>query len=346
MSNNETLIPENEDYRLLAVQSLLPSKAQAASLELDALMVLGRQIFEVPLAAVTIIDEDWQYIAASSGVPMQGCSRDQSMCTRVVYSGAPFVVNDLAAVDDFRELPFVAGAPHFRFYAGTPLELETGVTVGAMCILDYHPRNLSEGELTTLNHFGAVASGLLRLQRSNIILRRDETLLKTAAMTDPLTGFYNRAALSAIVDGMVSSAVADSREVGAIYMDLDGFKRINDRHGHPVGDDVLVEAARRIRTVIRANDLPVRLGGDEFALFFTGPCDLLDMEAIAARLISAFRVPFDVDGINVEARASLGVAMAPRHARTRIELSRNADIALYEAKGRGRDQFVIFQREN
>lgn len=346
MSNNETLIPENEDIRLLAVQSLLPSQAQATSRELDALMVLGRQVFGVPVAAVTIVDEDWQYVAAKSGAPIQGCSREHSMCTRVVYAGAPVVVSDLMAVDEFRMLPAVAGDPHFRFYAGTPLELEPGVTVGSMCLLDFAPRSLSQSELETLNHFGAVASGLLRLQKSNIILRRDETLLKTAAMTDPLTGFYNRTALSSIVDGMVAAAVAENREVGAIYMDLDGFKKINDRHGHPVGDDVLVEAARRIRTVIRANDLPVRLGGDEFAIFFSGPCDLLNMEAIATRLTNAFREPFDIDGVKVDARASLGVAMAPRHARTRLELSRNADIALYEAKGRGRDQYVIFQREN
>jgi diguanylate cyclase (GGDEF)-like protein len=345
LSDNKTLIPENEDIRLLAVQSLLPSQAQT-SYELDALMALGRKVFNVALAAVTIIDDDWQYIAARNGLPMDGCSRDKSMCTRVVYSGEPFVVSDLAANEDFRALPYVVGAPHFRFYAGTPLELETGITVGAMCLLDHLPRSLSEEELSTLNNFGAVASGLLRLQRSNIILRRDETVLKTAAMTDPLTGFLNRTALSSIVDGMVAAAVAENRDVGAIYMDLDGFKKINDRHGHPVGDDDLVEAARRIRTVIRANDLPVRLGGDEFAIFFSGPCDLLDMEAIAARLIGAFREPFDVDGVKVDARASLGVAMAPRHARTRLELSRNADIALYEAKGRGRDQYVIFQREN
>ena len=343
--DNRILVPANETERLIAVRSLMAWRDIAAP-ELDALAELGRLIFRAPLVAVTVIDEDWQYIAASSGFEFSGCTRDHSMCTHVVYAGRPLAVSDLAAHPSFRDLPYVSGSPHFRFYAGAPVEPEPGLAVGAFCILDVEPRHLSEAELAMMAHLGSVAGVLLRLQRSNVTLKRDKTTLATAAMTDPLTGFYNRVALTSIVEDMVSAAVADGRDMGAIYMDIDGFKTVNDRHGHLVGDDFLVEAARRIRSVIRGVDLPVRLGGDEFALFFAGPSDARGMELIAQRLVEAFREPFKLHDVAIQASASIGIALAPSHASSRLELSRNADIALYEAKARGKDQYVIFKHKH
>ncbi|MGO4441138.1 diguanylate cyclase domain-containing protein [Rhizobium sp. RAF56] len=342
-SSAEMLIPANETERVLAVRSLLPLQDVGAA-ELDALTSLCKMIFRASLVAVTIIDEDRQYIAATAGVEIAGCARDQSVCTRIVYSGKPLIIEDLAAHPAFRDVSYVSGPPYFRFYAGTPLEVQPGVVVGALCVLDFNPRQLSEEECGVLSHMGAVASSLLRLQRSNVVLQRDRSSLTTAAMEDPLTGFYNRAALATSVDGMVARAVADGNSIGAIYMDVDRFKAVNDIHGHPVGDEVLAEAARRIRSVIRGNDVPLRLGGDEFALFFDGPCDVASMEKVAQRLIEVFRAPFEIDGLSIDARASVGIALAPQHASTRLELSRNADIALYEAKARGGDQYSVFKR--
>ncbi len=301
-------------------------------------------VFQTPVAAVTIIDEDWQHVAASAGLQVVGCSREQSMCTHVVRTGHCFVVPDLTEDETFRTLPYVEGDPQFRFYAGTPLELEPGLIVGALCVLDTAPRQLSAKEIETLRHFGTVAGALLRLQRSNIVLGLEETALKTAAMTDPLTGFYNRQAITSIVDGAIAAAIAEHKEIGVLYMDLDGFKKINDQHGHAVGDAVLVEAARRIRSVIRAEDTPIRLGGDEFALFLNAPSGVRVLESVAERLIEAFREQFEIEGKTIQARASIGVAVAPRDAVSREELTRKVDTALYVAKARGRDRYVVFDK--
>ncbi|MEP9370760.1 sensor domain-containing diguanylate cyclase [Mesorhizobium sp. KR1-2] len=336
-------VPANEIERLAAVRSLMPSQVQSTP-ELDALTTLARMVFQTPMAAVTIVDEDWQHIAASAGLEVVACSREQSMCTHVVRTGHCFVVPDLTEDEAFRTLPYVEGDPQFRFYAGTPIELEPGLTVGALCVLDTAPRRLSAQEMETLRNFGTVAGGLLRLERSNILLGLEETALKTAAMTDPLTGFYNRKAITSIVDGAITAAIAENREIGVLYMDLDGFKKINDQHGHPVGDAVLVEAARRIRSVIRADDTPIRLGGDEFALFLHAPSSVRVLESVAERLIQVFREPFQIEGKIIQARASIGVAVAPRDAASREELTRNVDAALYTAKARGRDRYVFFDR--
>ena len=204
-------VPANEIDRLAAVRALMPSQVQSTP-ELDALTTLARMVFQTPVAAVTIIDEDWQHIAASAGLEVVGCSREQSMCTHVVRTGHCFVVPDLTVDETFRTLPYVEGDPQFRFYAGTPLELEPGLIVGALCVLDTAPRQLSAKEIETLRHFGTVAGALLRLQRSNIVLGLEETVLKTAAMTDPLTGFYNRKAITSIVDGAITAANRGPKE--------------------------------------------------------------------------------------------------------------------------------------
>lgn len=336
-------LPANEIDRLAAVRALMPSQVQSTP-ELDALTTLARMVFQTPMAAVTIVDEDWQHIAANAGLETVGCTREQSLCTQVVRTGHCFVVPDLTDDEVFRNLPYVEGDPQFRFYAGTPVELEPGLTVGALCVLDTAPRQLNANEIETLRNFGTVAGGLLRLRRSNILLSLEETALKTAAMTDPLTGFYNRKALTTIVDGVIDAAIAENKDVGVLYMDLDGFKKINDRYGHPVGDAVLVEAARRIRSVIRADDTPIRLGGDEFALFLHAPSGVRVLESVAERLIQIFREPFEIEGKTIQARASIGAAVAPRDAASREELTRNVDAALYVAKARGRDRYVFFDK--
>jgi diguanylate cyclase (GGDEF)-like protein len=94
-----------------------------------------------------------------------------------------------------------------------------------------------------------------------------ESELRTAAMTDPLTGFYNRAALPKIVDVGLAAAMTSAQTFGVLYLDMDGFKSINDRLGHATGDEVLRESALRIREVLRADDICLRMGGDEFAIF-------------------------------------------------------------------------------
>ena len=325
----------------MAVRALMPSQTEHSK-ELDALTALARMVFKVPFAAVTIIDDDWQHVAASAGLTLGACAREQSMCTQVVYSGKPFVIADLRADAAFQDLPYVLGEPQFRSYAGVPVEMEPGITVGALCILDTIPRTLSADDIETLSNFGTVAGGLLRLQRANILLRSEESVLKAAAITDPLTGFFNRGALASTVDAAIQQAMAAGEEIGVLYMDMDGFKGINDRYGHPFGDAVLAEAARRIRTVIRTDDLPVRLGGDEFAIFLSARDGVAAFEAVAERLVVAFRDPFEIDGHAVKGRTSIGVVTAPQDGRTREELARKVDMALYEAKGRGRDRYVCF----
>ncbi|ENN89040.1 Putative diguanylate cyclase [Rhizobium freirei PRF 81] len=334
-------VPANETQRLLAVRSLNAVHSSPTP-ELATLAELARGVFETPYAAINIIDEDWQRIAGQAGLKIAECSRDMSICTRVVFDDELLVIPDLVEDSELKAAPFVLEDPYFRFYAGAPVRLENGLPVGAFCILDQAPRRFKESEQQSLMRFAQIASALLRLQKTNLLMGIAESGLRTAAMTDPLTRFFNRSALEGIVDGALSAAIAGDRGFGALYLDMDGFKAINDRFGHNVGDEVLCEAAARIRSVIRIDDIVVRMGGDEFAIFVPDLPEGDTLVSLSERLLAAFRAPFIVDGGSIFARLSIGAAAAPQDGATRISLLRNVDAALYKAKAAGRDRVAVF----
>ena len=121
-----------------------------------------------------------------------------------------------------------------------------------------------------------------------------------------------------------------------LCIDLDGFKAVNDLHGHPAGDELLIEAAHRLRTVVRGNELVARLGGDEFAVVQEGGSQPTRAGLLSERIIEALRQPFAIGGQNVRISASIGVAVYPADADTPTDLIKNADMALYRAKAEGR----------
>ncbi|WP_113169941.1 sensor domain-containing diguanylate cyclase [Agrobacterium sp. fls2-241-TYG-188a] len=331
--------PVNEAERLVAVRSIL-SLQSGPTPELAALSDLAKSVFGMDRAAIHIVDEDWLRIAHQAGIQVSECSRDISICTRVVLSNDVLVVPDLSLHPELRGFPYVTGGPQFRFYAGAPIELEPGLTVGAFCILDTSPRQLQPSEVESLRQFSVLAGALLRLQKANFTMSLAERALREAAMTDPLTGFYNRKALSALVDSQMYAALQSNETFGALYLDMDGFKAINDTLGHSVGDSVLHEAAARIREVIRPTDIAVRMGGDEFAVFVPRPADSSELAVLAERLLEAFRQPFTIEGRHIHAPLSIGGAIAPQAGQDCLALLQSVDEALYQAKKAGRDRFV------
>jgi len=152
------------------------------------------------------------------------------------------------------------------------------------------------------------------------------------ADTDPLTGLANRRALERTLGAALMRAQARERCVAVLMLDLNGFKAVNDRHGHAAGDEALREVARRLRRCVRERDLVARLGGDEFVVVLT------DLGADAAvdtveRVRAALAEPIAVDhGTDVELRAAIGVAGFPADAATVADLLSVADRAMYAAK--------------
>ncbi|NTJ42039.1 sensor domain-containing diguanylate cyclase [Agrobacterium larrymoorei] len=331
--------PTNEIERLVGVRSIYPLH-DAPNEELSALSHLAKDMFATARAGIHILDEDWMHIAYQSGQQLNSCAREISVCNSVVLNNDVFVIPDMTQDPDWESMPYVSGGPKIRFYAGAPIELDTGIVIGAFCLTDSEPKNFSEQEKENLKRFAKLAAALFRLQKANFTMSLAEIELRSAAMTDPLTGFYNRKALDLLVDEQLRDALRDNDSFGALYLDMDGFKTINDTLGHAAGDQILQDSAVRIRSCIRSQDTVVRMGGDEFVVFVPRPRAPETLERIAERLLDAFRQPFEVHGTEVVANLSIGGAMAPQSGCDRVTLLRNVDEALYQAKKAGRNRFI------
>jgi diguanylate cyclase (GGDEF)-like protein len=170
--------------------------------------------------------------------------------------------------------------------------------------------------------------------------------LQYQALHDPLTGLPNRSLLFDRAEQMLFRSQRQPLAIGALYVDLDNFKDVNDTFGHQLGDQLLRAVGARLATALRPSDTVGRLGGDEFLVLVEG--DGLDAgpELVAERLHAVMSEPFELETrepIELNVRASIGVAVGRRDSAD--ELFRDADVALYAAKAAGKDRFVVFRPE-
>lgn len=169
--------------------------------------------------------------------------------------------------------------------------------------------------------------------------------LRTQAVTDPLTGLPNRHALQKSIDHAVAMARRKGRGLAVLFLDLDGFKDVNDVHGHEAGDRVLQELARRFAARTRDMDTVARIGGDEFVVVMEDLADARFAGMLAAKLLAAASAPVDVQGHSVALTASAGIAVFPGDGDDAAALVRHADTAMYAAKAAGKQQFRFFRAQ-
>ena len=172
--------------------------------------------------------------------------------------------------------------------------------------------------------------------------RRSEAKIVHMALHDALTGLPNRVLLNERLDQAL--ARAKRGEIVAVHLlDLDHFKNVNDTLGHPAGDKLLKAVTERLRTLVRETDTVARMGGDEFAILQPAIPQPADAGTLARRVIDAVSEPYEIDGHQVIIGTSVGIAVGPADGTTPDQLIRNADLALYRAKGDGRGMFCFFE---
>lgn len=179
--------------------------------------------------------------------------------------------------------------------------------------------------------------------------KQAEARVRHMAHFDSLTELPNRLRFT----GALNRAFAETREmeqnIGAIYIDVDNFKSVNDMFGHPAGDSFLRAVADRLQSCVKDSrlgselQLAARLGGDEFAIMLVGNDVAAQAPRLAERLVADFAEPFTIAGHEINSSISVGYAVAPEHASCAQDLLVNADIALYAAKQRGRNQWLMFE---
>ncbi len=246
----------------------------------------------------------------------------------------PYLTGVEDVTDDFVErVERAAGGLTPITGAAVPLMMGE-VTWGVLGFLYNEPQQWSQAEVNALQ---AVASMLVHMEA-----RIDaEARVTYNANHDDLTGLPNRRALIRELKDRIDA----HRETAVLIIDLDRFKVMNDFLGHASGDRLLVTIADRIRTSIRVNDFAARLGGDEFVFLVDGAISEMEVLASAYRILKLISSPVDISGQLVSHTASIGIAIAGHGSYNGLELLGFADVAMYAAKSRGRNQAVIFDEE-
>jgi diguanylate cyclase (GGDEF)-like protein/PAS domain S-box-containing protein len=218
---------------------------------------------------------------------------------------------------------------------GSPKDLEE-VTVGP----DGRPINVSVSSALVRDPAGQV-TGFLSVLTDITARKETENRLRQLAHSDPLTGLANRVLITERIDEAVSQPPSRDHGVALLLLDLDGFKAVNDSFGHAVGDELLLAVARRLSACLRSQDIAARLGGDEFAMLLES-IDDEEASDVAERILAALAEPFVLRRAHVVVTASIGLVHAGRGRRTE-DLLRDADVAMYQAKGAGKNQVVVFE---
>jgi len=176
-------------------------------------------------------------------------------------------------------------------------------------------------------------------------MKKKEELISFMAYHDVLTKLPNRVSLETRLSKAISFARRNHSLLAVFFIDLDNFKNINDSLGHERGDQLLVSVAQRMALEIRDEDTLSRLGGDEFILLTENVDDEMAISVLANRILESFKQPFEIDGRPVYISASIGISVFPDDGSTIQELVKCADIAMYQAKGEGRNKYMMFTDE-
>jgi diguanylate cyclase (GGDEF)-like protein len=201
--------------------------------------------------------------------------------------------------------------------------------------LAHSARRIAAGDYSTTpsdshTHEIAELAGAFRVMQDGIATR--EARITELAYRDTLTGLPNRTLYQDRVEHEVTAARASGVSVAVLIMDLDHFKYVNDTLGHPIGDQLLVEIAQRLRLVVQnPSDTVARLGGDEFAILLPGASPVRAQQ-VASDILEALEAPMTLSGHLVDVRANIGIALFPDHGEEGVTLLRHADVAMYEAK--------------
>ncbi|HAS6067836.1 TPA: diguanylate cyclase [Vibrio vulnificus] len=247
--------PDNEQQRIADLHALHVLDT-AAEERFDRITRLARRLFDVPIALVSLVDEDRQWFKSCFGLDSCETSREVSFCGHAILGQGAFVVEDATQDPRFADNPLVTDAPYIRFYAGVPLMYEDRSCLGTLCIIDTQPRTLSTEERLDLIDLAKMAERELAANHS--------------ASIDDLTQISNRRGFMTLAKKSMAYCEVGDYPYSIAYLDLNGFKPINDQFGHPEGDLALKAFADTMKKSFRESDVFARLGGDEFVVFMSG----------------------------------------------------------------------------
>ncbi|CAN5560706.1 sensor domain-containing diguanylate cyclase [soil metagenome] len=326
-------LPSGEARRLATLHSL-GVLDQPQDAELDGLTRLASYICGTPTAVLNLIDSDRQWQASAYGAERGEVTRDESMC------GYSILSRDVTYTPDASVDAVFAGNPHvtgelstIRMYVAAPLIVGADQVIGTLCAFAPEPSQLSRVQIERLRDLAATTVRMLEL-------RRAAGELAQAATRDALTGLPNRTLFAEALTRAFARRDRSISQPSLLFIDLDGFKRVNDVHGHAAGDEVLRTVSERLLDCVRATDLVARLGGDEFVVLVEDPTPGLassagkdGLEELASRIREALGRPLTLsDGSVLPVGGSVGIARTSGTDDSPEDMLARADAAMYVDK--------------
>ena len=323
----------------------------------DDLVAIAAGICDAPMSSVALFDADRKWFKSQRGFSLASMPRHVAFGAHAIERpNEILVVPDVLADTRFVDNPLVRGEHKVRFYAGAPLVNSSGAAVGTICVMDRTPRDLAPFQREALAGLSRQVVNLLELGLAHrkltshlserewyerqLLGYQKELIAENAQLTevtrtDPLTGLLNRRAFSGILETAIAGTMFDCEPLSMAIVDIDHFKAINDRNGHPAGDKVLIAVANALKASCGGNRSVARIGGEEFAIVF--PNANLEQAQLECERLRAIVEAMQHD---VPMTVSIGLASLTIGG-TVSSLYALADKALYAAKHGGRNRVSL-----
>jgi diguanylate cyclase (GGDEF)-like protein len=294
----------------------------------------------ITAAGVTLITEGKapRYIAASNADALRfeqlQTEIGEGPCLASFRTGEPVLVGDLETDDRFRKFAPSAVAAGLSAVFAFPLLHDNG-SLGALDLYRDVPGPLDAEDIEAAQTLADVTVAYLLNAQAREDARATSDHFRQSAMHDPLTGLPNRLLLTQRLEHAALRARRSHSRAAILFADVDRFKRVNDTHGHQIGDELLLAVAKRLAALVRPGDTLCRYAGDEFVFLCEDLHSEADAEQLANRVNEAFAAPFELLGTEVQVTASVGMAFAGPGEDISDQLVVMADTAMYQAKRKG-----------
>lgn len=322
------------EARRVRVIEQLDALAALGDASLDRVTRLAASMTGSRHAAIHVIDDATQHRLAAVGAPLEPTPRPDTLCRVVIETGAAVLAPDATLDERFAGSSFVTGPTPVRFYASHPLfAAGHDAPIGTLCVWDLEPRpDVTPAQVAALDDLAGIAVEHLESLRIG-------RLFAEQAVTDSLTGLANRRMLIDVLARAVEARAQQGALATMAVLDLDGFKHVNDEHGHGAGDAVLTTVAHRLVAAVPSGSLCARLGGDEFAIVL--PIDVTDAAKVVERVRGAISAPMRHEpgggGAAVELAIGATIGLAEVGPEDQVdEVLRRADLEMYTGKVRTR----------
>lgn len=310
-------IPVDERQRLNELRALAILDTPPEE-RFDRVTRMAKRLFGVPIALISLIDENRQWFKSCMGMDVSETDRRISFCAHALLNERTLIINDATKDERFFDNPLVTEDPHIRFYAGQPLRTLSGQGLGTLCIIDSAPRDFSDEDSAMLADLAGMVEREIMAVQLNI--------------SDDLTKISNRRGFLTLTRYSLDLCQREMFPATLVFFDLDKFKGVNDTYGHAEGDRALKLFAEEMRETLRSSDIFARLGGDEFVALLTN-VKVDQIDELIERFAASIRLRCASNSLPFSVEFSYGfVSYDPIKHESIEDMMNEADLAMYENK--------------